>query len=226
MAARTERGREQRRGFGCGIRVKTQASTQCLEPQRSRECEHGWMLGKSRWCWRLQGSSQSDRQQFYGTLCLRVRSRFTRKLSGKELARPAATLALSGTRVLWVRVARMSTSDHVAVFPGTCPEDVAPGLPKQARERGGRRQAAVSHRDVQRGTDREPCLQNDAGNMFAWYAMRYTFDAGHRVQDGVLDVPTAGHTCSPVKCAVPTLANTDIVMHKTSTSCLRLRRGD
>ena len=41
-------------------------------------------------------------------------------------------------------------------------------LPKQIRERGGGRHAAFSNRGVQRGTDREPCLQNVAGEMCAW----------------------------------------------------------
>ena len=66
-------------------------------------------------------------------------------------------------------------------------------------------------------------------------ATRYAFDLGHIVQDGVLDAPTewtvrsvaggafsANHTGNPVKCAVSTLANTDILMHNTQLPATQL----
>ena len=169
----------------------------------------------------------------------------TRKLSWEELARPATTIGLSGTRVLRVRVARMSTgafSDNAACFPGTCHKDEAPTrAPAQAiREHFEGRQAALSNRDVLRGTEwGNHAPRTTLATCPHGCATRCTVDVGRTVQDGVLDAPTewtvscdaggafsAGHTCHPVKCAVPTLANADILMHTTSTMCLRIRRCD
>ena len=74
-----------------------------------------------------------------------------------------------------VRVSRMSTSAFSEAITRQVPLALVTKtwrqlvrLPRRIRERGGGRQAALSNRDVQRGTDREPCLLNDAGNMFAW----------------------------------------------------------
>ena len=60
------------------------------------------------------------------------------------------TNGLSGTRVLRVRVARLSTSpssagDDAACFPGTCHNDVSPtrAPAQRIRERGGGLQAAL-----------------------------------------------------------------------------------
>ena len=65
------------------------------------------------------------------------------------------------------------------------------------------------------------------GNLPRERAVRCTCDVGHTVQDGVLDAPTVssvgcdaggafseGHTCRPVKWALPTLANTERPHHE------------
>ena len=123
-------------------------------------------------CWRLQGSSRSDMKQLHGTLFRRVRSGLRGccrgRNSSQELARAAATVALWSKRVLRVRC-------HVSQRRGLLVR-----LSRRVHERGGGRQVALSNGDVQRGTDREPCLQNDAGKnvcmdlQYATYTTRVT----------------------------------------------------
>ena len=86
--------------------------------------------------------------------------------------------------VLWV-VTRLVS--------GICHNDwrVLVRLSKRIRERGGGWQAALSNRDVRRGTDREPCLQERSltnYRMDAHHATRGT--RGTPVQGGVLDATT------------------------------------
>ena len=82
-------------------------------------------------------------------------------------------------------------------------------------------QAALSDRGVQHGNDREPCLQERHWQIPHGRTVHNTSDAGHGIQEGVPDAPTewtvncdaggacsAGHTCHPVKCTLPTVVIT------------------
>ena len=165
--------------------------------------------------------------------------RVTRKLSWAELTRPAATVALSGTRVLRVN-ARMSTSAFSEVMPRqvslalvTKTWRLLVRLPRLIREReDGRPHCRIEMCNV--APIGNHASRTTLANCLHGCAIRHTFDAGQTVQNGVLNAPTdwtvrsvarnafsSGHTCNPAKRAVPTPASTDIFMHN-----IHLRRGD
>ena len=139
-----------------------------------------------------------------------------------------------GYEVLRVRVAKMSTS----AFPGVITRHVSLALvtttwrllvrlSKRIHERGGEWQAELSNEmcGVAPIGIQERHWQNYRMDVQHAAVRRGSHSPGrragrtHRV-DAIFDACgafSAGHTCHPVKCALPSLANTNILMARSCT---------
>ena len=161
-----------------------------------------------------------------------------------RMTRPGATIAPLGTRLLRVR---KQGSQRVfflgwqrGLFLGICHNDdwrVLVRLPKRILERGGGWQAAFSNRDVRRGTDREPCLQKDAGQLPRGRTISRTIRRGSHSPEwraGCAHLWTVrceaggafsvGPMCHSVKWRLPTVAITEhphgeVLFGETVTEC-------